>query len=136
MFRGAFPAPPREPEGMASSVAWECWDRDIVPVASRCCFLSLQLTSSHYFVSPVVAWVSAALGRGFSRLRAPPSVSLGSTPGCCSLAIALEPRQGSHMVLGQHVGKCESDRDTGQHCQAKSMLCWGSSPGDSLRLYF
>lgn len=80
--------------------------------------------------------VSAAPGRGFSSLRAPPSVSLGSTPGCCSLAIVLEPRQGSHMVLGQHVGKCESDRDTGQHCQAKSMLCWGSSPGHSLRLYF
>lgn len=39
-------------------------------------------------VSPVVDWVSAALGRGFSRRGAPSQCLPRFHPGCCSLAIA------------------------------------------------
>lgn len=129
----SLPAPPREPGGMASSVAWACWGPGIAGCCPSSISVLLLVPPAHLFpLQCLPVGDTVALGGGFSRLRAPPSVSLGSTPGCCSLAIAWSRVKASTWCLGEY----ESDRDVGQHCQAKSMLCWGNLPRHSLRLYF
>lgn len=108
----------QETGGSALRVAWECRVGTLSQRHLRIVSCPSSSPLPTHSASSALGWVSATLGRGLNRLDPPPSISPGSAWGLGLLALAPELKQTSHMMLRQHVGKCEYDK---RH--------WSSLPG-------